>query len=67
MECSGLDHKYMNFSREEMLAKVLKLKHYCKKCNGNFVILWHNTFFVDAKDVDLYIKIIEKCNFKFLQ
>lgn len=59
MECSGLDHKYMNLSREEMLAKALKLKHYCKKYNGNFVILWHNTFFVDAKDVDLYIKIIE--------
>lgn len=49
----------MNLSREEILAKALKLKHYCKKYNGNFVILWHNTFFVDAKDMDLYIKIIE--------
>lgn len=58
MECSGLDEKYMNLSHQAMLTRCLKLKEQCKKYNGNFVILWHNSMFKYAEDAVLYKKII---------
>lgn len=59
MECSGLDDRYMNLSDNEMLEKCLNLKDCCQKYSGNFIILWHNTRFIEGKDSLLYKKIIK--------
>lgn len=59
MECSGLDERYMKLSINEMYDRCNSLKRFCKKYNGNFVILWHNSRFIKKKEVDLYNKIID--------
>ena len=59
MECSVLDSRYMNLPRAEALDYMLKLKEKCRKYNGNFCILWHNTRFVEAEEVELYRQVLE--------
>ena len=54
MECSGLDKNYMNLSTEDMLKRVLAIGAKCKKYYGDFVILWHNSRFVEKSEIDLY-------------
>ncbi len=58
MECSGLDERYMNLSINEMYDRCNSLKRYCQKYSGNFVILWHNSRFVNKEEIELYKKII---------
>jgi len=59
MECSGLDDCYMGLSHEEMCRRSIKLKQYCEKYAGNFVILWHNSRFIEKAEVDVYKTIIQ--------
>lgn len=54
MECSGLEERYMNLSHKEMLARCQVLKEKIRKYQGTFVILWHNTSFMTAEDVECY-------------
>lgn len=59
MECSGLDKEYMNLTHEEMFKRAVTLKRHCEKYKGNFVILWHNSRFIEQSECELYRKIIE--------
>lgn len=57
MECSGLD--YMGLSHEEMRESCCALKHKVKKYGGTFVILWHNTRFIEEEEAALYEQILD--------
>lgn len=59
MDCSGLAEKYMNLTGDDMVSKCISLKNACRKYNGNFVILWHNTYFVDKENDRIYSDIIK--------
>ncbi|WP_159446773.1 polysaccharide deacetylase family protein [Anaerovibrio lipolyticus] len=59
MECSGLDECYMGLSHEEMCERSIKLKKRCEKYAGNFVILWHNSRFIEKAEIDTYKTIIQ--------
>lgn len=48
MECSVIDECYMGFGKtEKALNHMLLLKERCRKYNGDFVFLWHNTRYID--------------------
>ncbi|NOZ54615.1 MAG: hypothetical protein GXP08_16020 [Gammaproteobacteria bacterium] len=54
MECTVLDDRYMGISsQEDALHYVLTLKERCKKYNGNFIFLWHNTRYLDPKEREI--------------
>ena len=59
MDASVFNEKYMNLDQASGLEYILKLKGYCKKIDGSFNLLWHNTFFTEKKYYDLFSKIIE--------
>ncbi len=59
MEGSGLEKQYMNLSHEEMLYRCRRLKEKTEKYKGIFVILWHNTSFMKAEDIELYKGILK--------
>lgn len=59
MECTALDKMYMNLNDSDVLKRVIRLKHICKKYSGNFVLLWHNSRFIKKNEIELYNKIIE--------
>ena len=58
MECSGLAERYMNLSHEEMLIRCRLLKKKVQKYQGTFVMLWHNSSFTTAEDVECYKGIL---------
>ena len=58
MDASIFDKKYMNMDRENGLKHILKIKSYCEKVDGSFVLLWHNSSFFNNRDNDLFSKII---------
>lgn len=60
MECSALDDRYMNLPHTKALQRIRILKNACRKYNGDFVLLWHNTRFVDEREIKLYSDIIER-------
>lgn len=59
MECSVLGERYMNLQHDEALEYILKLKRSCRKYNGCFGLLWHNSSFVEPAEVDLYKNVLE--------
>lgn len=58
MDCTLWDERYMNLDRKEMLQKCVELKEKCKRYEGNFVILWHNTSFMEEWQRKLYENIL---------
>lgn len=59
MECSVLDEQYMNLPLGEAMEHMLKLKDACRKFNGIFVILWHNSSFFDPMEVEMFKQVLE--------
>jgi hypothetical protein len=59
MDGSVFNEKYMNLDQSSASEYILRLKGYCKKVDGSFVLLWHNSFFGEKKYYDLFIKIVE--------
>ncbi len=59
MECSGLDERYMGLTHDAMKERCIAIKRMCQKYRGIFVILWHNTRFLDRLEVKLYNEILE--------
>lgn len=57
MECSGLD--YMGLSHKEMRERCCALKRKVKRYGGTFVILWHNTRFLEEEEAALYEQILD--------
>ena len=59
MDCSVVSKPYMGLGHtDEALNKFLELKRQCKKVNGNFTLLWHNSFFEHKKDFEIYKAIL---------
>jgi len=60
MECSVTAERYMNKGYGEEAFKVFKsLKDACKKYNGNFVLLWHNSELVTEEQKRLYLSVLD--------
>ncbi len=59
METSLFDLKYMNLpAAEDTINRVLNLKEICKKFQGNFTLLWHNSTFYGLAERSVYKTII---------
>ncbi len=54
MEASVLSSSYMNKGyTEEALNIFVSLRKECQKYNGDFVLLWHNSYFFSHKDREI--------------
>lgn len=53
-------YDYMKVSHNEALDIVKKLADECKKYNGEFVVLWHNTTLEDEKEKAFYAKMMDE-------
>lgn len=58
MECSLFDERYMNLPYDEAFDYAEKLKNTCKKYNGEFVLLWHNSHFVLPEEIEFYKELV---------
>jgi len=58
MECSGLAERYMNLSHYEMMIRCRAMKSKIEKYQGIFVVLWHNTSFINKEDIKCYQMIL---------
>jgi hypothetical protein len=59
MDQTLLNCKYMNLTYEEALKKCSYLANICRKYNGNFTLLWHNSHLVSSKERELYKQIVK--------
>jgi hypothetical protein len=58
MEGTVFDKQYMNLGHTYSAGnQMLYYKNTCKKYNGDFTLLWHNTYFQTASDEALYIDL----------
>jgi hypothetical protein len=55
----GTIFSYMNLSYETGLEKMCQLKDVCRKYNGIFTLLWHNSHFQKKEYFKIYKKVIE--------
>lgn len=61
MECTLFDHTYLGLGvSQAALERALKLKAICKKMNGIFSLLWHNSNLVTHEQRRLYQYLIAK-------
>ncbi|MDV3350379.1 hypothetical protein D0962_27975 [Leptolyngbyaceae cyanobacterium CCMR0082] len=60
MECSVLDERYMGLQKDlsEAFDYIAGLKTLCRKFNGTFTLLWHNSSFERSEYRDLYKQIL---------
>jgi hypothetical protein len=60
MECTIIDEQYMNCGlTEEGLYKFDKLKSQCKKYNGEFRLLWHNSELITNSQKEFYKSLVK--------
>lgn len=60
MDCTVVANHYLGLGyTKEALNKILEYKNLCRKFNGNFTFLWHNSFFSGPSSFELYKDIIE--------
>ena len=58
MEASVLDDCYMGLNIESAEKYMLQIKNSTKKVNGNFTLLWHNSYFDGLESPKLYKRLI---------
>ena len=59
MEYTIISKKYENLGNtEKSLERFKYFENICRKFNGDYVLLWHNHFFLSQKSKDHYLKII---------
>ena len=59
MECTVMDKQYMDLGTGEKAFSVMKsIKDTCRRFNGDFTVLWHNTRFVDHQERQLYNQML---------
>lgn len=59
MDRTVVDDDYQGFgATQTALDYMLKLKNYCRKFRGDFVLLWHNQRFVVRKEREIYQLLI---------
>lgn len=55
----GTLFEYMHLSQDEALEVCKKLSQRCRRYNGDFVFLWHNTMLYDEGNRAFYAKLLE--------
>jgi hypothetical protein len=59
MECSVISSNYMNLGyTDQAIDYMLDLKKACRRFNGTFTFLWHNSHFNSEKDWEFYRTLI---------
>jgi hypothetical protein len=60
MECTLIDERYMNLGTGEQAFLAIKtVKDQCRRFAGDFVVLWHNTRFIDQQESRLYQQMLK--------
>jgi hypothetical protein len=59
MDATLFSKKYMSLDYKSAFNYATDLKKKCKKMNGQFNILWHNSFFQDLKQKEFYQNLIK--------
>lgn len=60
MECSVIADRYMGLGySNESMQTFLSYKNTCKKYNGNFTLLWHNSHLTTDNDRKFYKELIK--------
>lgn len=59
MDCSVLDKKYMGLDEKDAIEFMLLLMKKCKKYQGNFVLLWHNSYFQESYYKNIFTNILK--------
>lgn len=59
MDCTVIAERYLGLgSTEVAFDKFNELKAKCKAVDGNFTLLWHNSFFSTPNDFNIYSRLI---------
>ena len=59
MENTYFSNKYLGYGvTQEAARKMLDVKGWCKKLNGTFTVLWHNTGLITQSEREIYLEII---------
>ncbi len=59
MECTIIADRYMGLGyTEKALNTFLYFKETCRKVNGTYTLLWHNSYFTTAEDKFMYKEIL---------
>jgi hypothetical protein len=58
MEGSLFGKKYMGLNHAEAYDQMKMLKDQCRRYQGDFTLLWHNSSFASRKDWELYRQIL---------
>jgi hypothetical protein len=59
MECSVIAESYLGLgTTSKAFEMILQLKNACRKVNGNFTLLWHNSQLTAAQERELYSAVI---------
>ncbi len=60
MEGTALEEKYMGLPAEEAKKKILALRELCRRFDGDFVLLWHNSFLISDWQVKMYKELLHE-------
>lgn len=59
MDCTVVSEQYLGLGyTQESINKILELKGICRKVDGCFTFLWHNSFFSSKESYYLYEKVL---------
>lgn len=56
----GSLYEYMKLSHEEAMHVIKKLANECKKYDGEFIILWHNTMLDNMEERYFYKRVLDE-------
>lgn len=56
----GTLFEYMNLNKKTALIKILELAERCKRYQGEFIILWHNTTLDDERERSFYCQMLDE-------
>jgi len=60
MECSVIDQVYLGMGYSQKTLEYMKMiKQRCYQFNGDFTLLWHNSFFRNTESANFYQQLIE--------
>ena len=61
MECAVFDPCYMNLGTgERALEFIVRLARMCRRCSGDFTLLWHNTRLISPEERRLFEAVLAR-------
>jgi hypothetical protein len=58
MDVTLIGENYMNLDTVKAKERITNIQDVCKRVNGSFVILWHNSFLLDKNQFEIFTKAI---------